>query len=272
MDAKLRLAFKKIFEKKISKEKYLDKQTEAAQKALEKVRKMKEARMFNISLYKYKGDIKGIKVVPKNPKTPNVSKDPEIIDEPVKEETAKEEPVKEESLKEEPVKEEDNPEEEKEEILPEHKPELISHDLPDNFIEFLMNEMKKAETVGENVKVVESEEMEEPKPKRRTRKTSKDKIANNVIPQRRKNQVLEELTQSPAIPSRVPKPKPVKPAPIRRGRAPDQKYVYTESKLNTPENIVTDLPTGQQQKIRRDYKNNKGDRLKAIQTITFMNK
>ena len=74
MEAKLKLAFKNLHEKYLSKEKYMSSPLGAAQKALKKVREMREARMFNITLYKYKGDVKGIRVVPKNPNTPHTTK------------------------------------------------------------------------------------------------------------------------------------------------------------------------------------------------------
>lgn len=73
MDSKLRLAWKKTYDEKLSKDKYTGNALLAAQKALSKIKKMREARLFNITLYRYKGDVKGIKVVPKNPKTPNLA-------------------------------------------------------------------------------------------------------------------------------------------------------------------------------------------------------
>lgn len=117
MDSKLKLAWKKAYDGKLSKDKYVGEPLKAAQAALSKIRKMREARMFNITLYRYKGDVKGIKVTPKNAKTPNVHGDPiELIEEApkdnavVNDEPKPEPPVENKVLKEARPVSEPNPE------------------------------------------------------------------------------------------------------------------------------------------------------------------
>lgn len=310
MESKLKLSFKKFYEKNLSKEKYINNATLAAQKALDKVRKMREARMFNLSLYKYKGEIKGIKVVAKNPNTPHTSSSPSKSVSDEKTETPKNNeneemkilvpdkkiidlvaddiktvPIKEKTdeeiktnIVEKEEKKEQQTEEAEEEVIEEkssssRKPsipeESISDEFLDQFMKFLSNNNNKNNNNNNN-EVIEEEVTEEPILKR----------PRKAIPRRRRSEPisendndgsissLKELKQSSQIPSRTPKPaRPVKPVIPRRGRPLNQKYVYSEPKIEVPTQIETDTPTP---KPKKDYKNNKNDRIKAIHKMTFL--
>ena len=252
MEAKLKLAFKNLFEKKLSKEKYMNNQIGAAQKALAKVKEMREARMFNISLYKYKGDIKGIKVIAKNPKTPNISKQEEI---PIEKEEEKNE-VKEEI----PVEKE---EEKNEMLLKKWTDELmkrieektqtketIQKEEKDNNDEetkaewareqHIMEQKANKKWVDDLMKKIEEEEEEEIE-----EIEEPEKIQTKSIPQKR--------------PIKEPKlPKQVRPIPPRKPKVIQQKYL-TPKPQSEPEIS----------KPKRDYKNNKSDRIKAIHKMIF---
>lgn len=248
MEAKLKIAFKNIYDKKLSKEKYLNNPVGAAQKALAKVKQMREARMFNITLYKYKGDIKGIKVVAKNPNTPNIK--PKDVKEEIKEEEMKKEettaapPPQQEEIKEEPKKE--NEEEEKASSEPEEddKPPEMSKEF---FMEFMKHLMENPEAMKEppdeeEIEDIPEEEIPEPEPE-------PPKLSGR---RRRQNSVLEIEE-----PKKVPRQ--VRPIPPRTPRPVKQKYLNP-----TPEPINEEIS-----KPKRDYKNNKADRIKAIHKLMY---
>lgn len=281
MESKLKLSFKKFFEKNLSKEKYINNATLAAQKALDKVRKMREARMFNISLYKYKGEIKGIKVVAKNPNTPHTSSTAKTTPPPVEENKNKDEEMevivpekkiidlvaddfkapekeeeKEEEKKEDEVMDKQQAEETEEEKpeQPPSSPKIPEENMDESFLKELMKYINVNKPTGDLIEEEVEEEIKRPK---------------KAIPRRRRSQPIpkeESLEQSAQIPPRTPKPlpRPTRPAPPRRGRAISQKYVFTEPKIELPE-LNTEV-----KKPKRDYKNNKEDRIKAIHRMTFL--
>ena len=227
MEAKLKLAFRNLFEKKLSKEKYTNNQIAAAQKALAKVREMREARMFNISLYKYKGDVKGIKVVAKNPKTPHISEPVEKIEAPMekKEEMKQEENKEEEMMKkwvDELMKEIENKKQTKEETKAEWA-----------FEQQLLEQKGKSKE--------EPEEPEEP-----------EVIPEKSIPRKRPANRTTQKIKEPKL------PKQVRPIPPRKPKIIQQKYLTPKPQS---ESVAP--------KLKKDYKNNKADRIKAIHKLIY---
>ena len=271
MEAKLKLAFKNLHEKYLSKEKYMNSPLGAAQKALKKVREMREARMFNITLYKYKGDVKGIRVVPKNPNTPHTTKRGLKKEEKEEKEEGEEEgemriiPEEPEELKEKKEEPKEEPKEEEEEPKQELKEavETLEDKEPNGLLtedqikELMMNLMKMKPQdqggdggVGGDEKEEEKEEIDE-KPLPRS-------SAN--IPQRRRLKELSEEINSPTKPQKPKIVKQVRPIPPRKPRVVKQKY-------------LTPCPSQQMEindfKPKTDYKNNKADRIQAIHRLIY---
>ena len=246
MDNKLKLAWKKFFEEKLSKEKYIGNETLAAQKALAKVKEMREARMFNITLYRYKGAVKGIKVVPKNPNTPNVaSKKKEVKEEPIEEvkEEVKEEMKEEPVPTPEPVKKEDV---QKEEPVKETKPEedlMKNPEFMKMFMQYLIKDIPNEQMEEEEVpeEDIPEEEVIEVKPVKKT------------IPAKR--------AVAPKKEKLPPPPKPVKLVPPKRAkRIPmmEQKYIMSNNFLSNP---ITPQTT------KKDFARDKDARIKAFSKL-----
>lgn len=280
MDSKLRLAWKKEYEKKLSKEKYIGNALQAAQKALSKIKKMREARFFNITLYRYKGDVKGIKVVPKNPKTPNLKGaedgareetdvatsiatsdgrspevlqvDPEIqlnaeraasrVCDEVKVETKKEE-----------EKKEDEP------VPPLKEEDMAAMYKDPAFLAMLKEVMegkegKEEEPEGEEEKEEEEEEEELPPP---------------PIPQRRPRKVQPRKREAPAPP---PPPKKVKPLPppAKPRKIPThvkQKYAISQPLRDA---LPADDAGEAAKKPKKDYAFDKGARAQAYRKLLLL--
>lgn len=61
---KYTLALKKFFGKKIQKDKHRGREEDAGKKVLEEIKRMKGANEYNMFLYKYKDQVKGLKTLP----------------------------------------------------------------------------------------------------------------------------------------------------------------------------------------------------------------
>lgn len=269
MEAKLKLAFKNFFEKYLSKDKYTNNEIGAAQKALKKVKEMREARMFNISLYKYKGAVKGIKVVAKNPNTPHITKeDPSKKEETEEMKAIPEEEEQQEKPKEEPAKEGEPEPEPEPEPVPDpnteelEPPRLMTEEQIKELMRSLLNikpqdyDNGEEEDEDEEEKEEEQEEEEEEEAPEEPPKPVPRAKAN--IPRRRRlSEVAEEVSRTkPQKPKII---KQVRPVPPRTPRVVKQKYL-------NPKPLDRELI---EFKPKIDYKNNKSDRIQALYKLTY---
>lgn len=246
MESKLKLAFKKIFEKNLSKEKYAGNENLAAQDALAQVKQMKGASDYNLFLYKYKGEIRGLKVFAKSlsKKKKQGKEGPEI------------EPEPEPELKTEPNPEPDP--EPKPEPEPDPEPQegpTFGEDADDDKIKEFVKMMMEAMQSNEAMEPPEEPEVEEEvkeevieKPKKRGRPSKREPPINN-----------KEIV-SPK-PVKIKEVKPARPRKIPPGL--HQKFQISSLKFDHDEGA---LPA---EKRKRDYRNNKTDRIKAFQGLMF---
>lgn len=265
MEAKLKLAFKKIFEKNLSKEKYACNEIQAAQDALAEVKKMKGAEDYNMFLYKYNNQIRGLKVFSKDLKRKKKEKVEEKVEEKEQKQEAdqnKEEapptiPQCVEEMK--PISEEIETIQEKNEENEENE-EINNEDLEKMFSMFLtamQNKKNKDEEVEseDDEEEIEEEIPEEIKFKPKPKPLPKPEQKRNS---KQRPPAIETPSQRPKVVKEV---KPVKPRKIPQGLK--QKFQISALKFEQGEDAEP------AEKRRKDYRNNKADRIKALRGMIF---